>query len=395
MTVENRSNTRIPILHLMNGIDDCSITSMVLQQLKDFGDARYEWHVAGLSGVTVRDPFEQLNARVVDFAAESTGNWSLLRRLKSYVREHQIELVHSHTPRTTVAAGFALGFRRNARLLTTKHLHAHATDRSVNGWIFSLTDRVASYLPDKIVAVSRDVGTSLQSLPGINHEKITVIQNAVDQSSYAMPDSRDACRVEFGINETDIVLGFAGRLTNVKRLDLMLMAFQLISKDFPQCRLLLAGAGEEEVALRELARDLGVDERVIWAGHRHDMPRLYAAMDVYLQSSDNEGLSLSLLQAMIAGRPVIATDVGGTREVVSEETGVLIRPGSAEVLAHAVVGLLNDSEKTQRLVGNARKFVRDEFCVSRQMRKYKEVYDGLLGGAGIKTPVLAQASSGA
>ncbi|MGI9458597.1 MAG: glycosyltransferase family 4 protein [Pirellulales bacterium] len=394
MIVENRSGARIPVLHLMNGIDDCSITSMVLQQIKYFGDSRYEWHVAGLSGVAVRDPFEELGARVVDFSAEATGQREVFRRLKSYLREHPFDLVHSHTPRTTVAAGVALGLRRNAKLLTTKHLHARSADRNANGWMFSLTDRMASYLPDKIVAVSRDVGASLRSLPGMRSEKVTVIQNAVDQGSYARPELRDSCRLEFGINEGEIVLGFAGRLTNVKRLDLMLKAFQIIAKEFPQCRLLLAGAGEEENVLRKLARELGIFERVIWAGHRPDMPSLYAAMDVYLQASDNEGLSLSLLQAMIAGKPVVATDVGGTREVVSEETGVLIRPGSAEVLAEAVLELLSEAERTLQLVDNARCFVRDEFCVSKQMRKYQEVYDGLLGGASLQSPAFVQASSG-
>ncbi len=394
MIVGNRSGARIPVLHLMNGVDDCSITNMVLQQLKCFGDAQYEWHVAGLNGVVVRDPFEQLGVRVIDFSDEAEGHLGLLRRLKSYLRENQISLVHAHTPRTTVAAGVAIGWRRNARLLMTKHSHARAGDRNANGWMFCLADRIASYLPDRIVAVSGDVGASLQSLPGMNSDKIVVVRNAVDHARYAVPEARDACRSEFGINETEIVLGFAGRLTKVKRIDLILQAFRIVAKDFPQCRLLLAGAGEEEVSLRKIACDLGVFERVVWAGHRCDMPRLYAAMDVFLQSSDNEGLSLSLLQAMVAGKPVIATDVGGTREVVNEETGVLIRPGCATVLAEAVIRVLRKPQKTQQLVDHARRLVRDEFCVSKQMRKYQEVYDGLLGGASRQSPAFAQASSG-
>lgn len=369
--------SRRSVLHLMNGVGDSSITSIVVDQFKHFSDSRYDWHIAGLKGVAANEPFSVLGAKVVDFSRGAGGQFGIQRKLRNYVHENGIQLVHSHTPRTTLTAAFALGRRSCVKLLTTKHLHAISQERRAHGWFFWLADRSACYMSDQIIAVSKDVGSKLKSLPWIHDDKITVIQNAVDTALYDQPKEREGCRTEFSIGEHETVLGFAGRLTKQKRLDLMLQAFAQVLSRYDNCRLLLAGEGEEEEALRSLAEQLGIAGKVIWAGHRRDMPRLYAAIDIYVQSSDNEGLSLSLLQAMIARKAVVATNVGGTREVVNEQTGVLIEAGSSEILADAVIRLINQPESTDRMRENGCNLVKNEFGVGQQMVRYQAVYGQL------------------
>ena len=369
---------RVSVLHLLNAVVDSSITSIVTDQIKHFDAHGYDWHIGGLNGVDANEPFTQLGAKVIDFSSSARGPLKLCQAVGAYIRDNQIGLVHTHTPRTTVLASMALGLRRPAKLVTTKHLHAVSQERAAWGWLYTLVDRCAIYLPDQIAAVSNDVGQQILALPGVRSERVVVIQNAVDIEAYDVPDQREACRKEFDIPPQATLLGFAGRITKQKRVDLLLEAFTDVLKRYPQARLLIAGDGEEKEQQQAYAGELGLSDRVVWAGHRRDMPRLLAAMDIYVQSSVNEGLSLSLLQAMAARKPVVATDVGGTREVVNERTGMLIPSGSAPPIAGAIIRLLDDPERTSRLVDNARNLVQENFSVPRQMERYKSVYDQLL-----------------
>ena len=368
---------RVSVLHLLNAVVDSSITSIVTDQIKHFDAQGYDWHIGGLNGVGESEPFTQLGAKVIDFSSSARGPLQLSKAVSAYIRDNQIGIVHTHTPRTTVVASMALGFRRPAKLVTTKHLHAVSKERAAWGWLFTLVDRCAIYLPDQIAAVSNDVGQQILALPGVRSDRVAVIQNAVDIEAYDVPDRCEACRGEFAVPPHATLLGFAGRITKQKRVDLLLEAFAEVLKRYPQSRLLIAGDGEEKDQQQAYARELGLSDRVIWAGHRRDMPRLLAAMDIYVQSSVNEGLSLSLLQAMAARKPVVATDVGGTREVVNERTGILIPSGSAPPIAAAIISLLDHPDRTSRLVENARQLVQANFSVPRQMEKYKSVYEGL------------------
>ncbi len=167
-----------------------------------------------------------------------------------------------------------------------------------------------------------------------------MIRNAIDQQAFQVAGQRDACRSEFQLSPDLIVIGSSGRLEKVKRYDLLLRGFAAFSERFPHSRLMLIGNGSLKTELELLAKELGVADAVIWTGFRSDVPRLLASLDIYVQSSVNEGLSLSILEAMAAGKPVIITDVGGARELVENgRTGILIAPGSAEEISDAMIRL--------------------------------------------------------
>jgi glycosyltransferase involved in cell wall biosynthesis len=141
----------------------------------------------------------------------------------------------------------------------------------------------------------------------------------------------------------------------------------------------LIGEGQQRPELEALANQLGITHAVIWTGFRKDVRRLLAAMDIFIQSSGNEGLSLGLLEAMAAGKPVIATDVGGTSEVVLDgETGILIPPHSSSAIGAALVDLLDNPEKRSALADAGRAFVVREFDVERMMNSYGRLYQSLL-----------------
>jgi glycosyltransferase involved in cell wall biosynthesis len=178
-----------------------------------------------------------------------------------------------------------------------------------------------------------------------------------------------------GLSTENIAVGFACRLEKVKRIDLLLYAHKQVLSKYPQTRLVIVGEGSKQRDWQLLSDQLGISNAVIWTGFRTDMPGILAALDIYVVPSVNEGLSLSVLEAMAAGKPVIATDVGGTSEVIIDNvSGILIPPGSYQALTNAITDLLNQPDKRVRLAQAGQNLVIEDFNVQRMINAYFELY---------------------
>lgn len=371
--------TQIPILHLWNVAGESSIGRIVRHLVAHLGGQDYRWHIGGVGGLwgNLPEEFVRLGARVVDFSDRQNGSRYLARRIREYVLAHEVRIVHTHTPRTRLATAMALVAAPQAAHLATEHLLYAPRDRRW-GLIYSLLDRLTLYPTDHIVAVSQRMQRQLVAQPGLSASKVTAIQNAIDCDSYFAPEQRSPCRSELGLNPASQVIGYAGRIDRVKRLDLLLEGFAEVVAQNPQARLVIIGEGGQRPTLEALAAGLGISHAVIWTGFRQDIPRLLAAMDLYVQPSVNEGLSLSILEAMAAGKPVIATDVGGAQEVLTHQrTGILIPPGSSSALRTAITDLLDHPEKRSTLAQAARSHVAQEFGVQRMVDAYRQLYEVL------------------
>jgi glycosyltransferase involved in cell wall biosynthesis len=173
------------------------------------------------------------------------------------------------------------------------------------------------------------------------------------------------------------VVGAVGRLTQVKNHALLLRAAaRLLSGED---RLLLVGDGPEAGPLRALADELGLGERTVFAGERHDVPALLAAFDVFVMSSSTEGLPLSILEAMAAALPVVATAVGGVPGVVDDgETGVLVPSGCVDSLAAQLAGLRDDRVRAESMGRRGRALALGRYSAETMTARYMDLYDALL-----------------
>ena len=170
-----------------------------------------------------------------------------------------------------------------------------------------------------------------------------------------------------------------GRMEKLKRQDLLIQAFRPIKTTMPEARLLLVGDGPEREALAQLSRRLGLCEHVHFAGYRSDRERCLAAMDVFTLSSDSEGTPLALLEAWAARLPVVATAVGGLRELIEHGlTGLLVPPGDSERLARALQRLLADEALRQTLAAAGNAAVCSRFTLSAMAHKYANEYHEIL-----------------
>ena len=366
------------ILHVVNSFYDSSITRIVRNLVRYLGQQDFTWHVGGLHGMgDMQDEFRRLGAKVVVFAGSESDSALTKRNIRAYVEENRIDIVHTHTPRTLLMTRLALGRKPRQLHVATKHILNSIGDRRW-GTFFSLLDRLLLYSPDHLVAVSGKVFRGITACPGISSKQVSLIRNAVDSTHCHVPEQRDSCRAEFSLTPEQILIGTSGRLEKVKRYDLLLQGFSVVNASFPQTRLMIAGDGTLRNELEKYADELGIAHAVIWTGFRKDVPRLLAAMDMYIMSSVNEGLSLSILEAMAAGKPVIITDVGGARELVENgTTGLLIPPGSADVIAEKILELLANPAKMSDLAQAGRDYVLLEFGIQRMMQSYGNLYQAL------------------
>jgi glycosyltransferase involved in cell wall biosynthesis len=215
---------------------------------------------------------------------------------------------------------------------------------------------------------------------GFGAENVAVIYNGIDPGPLPDAQGRIAARKQLGVPADSLVIGTIGRLDPVKDLATLLRALAQCSQEV-QALLVIIGDGPERPALEALARELSVDSRVQFLGHRDDARQWLPACDVYVNSSVSEGVSLTILEAMAAGLPVIATRVGGTPEVVTGECGLLVPARDAGALARALSELHRDLPRRASFGRAARSRVETHFTLDRMVREYADVYRSLTAGA--------------
>jgi glycosyltransferase involved in cell wall biosynthesis len=237
-------------------------------------------------------------------------------------------------------------------------------------------------LADRIVAVSDAVRASYAALAGFPAERTVVIHPGIDMRAAASaPGDRDRLRRELGVSATAPVLLNVGRLHPVKGQRGLVPAMRAIRRRHPDAVLLVAGDGElREVLTRDIAT-AGLDGAVRLLGTRSDVDALLAASDVLVLASESEAAPLPLFEAMRAGRPIVATDVGGVREIVEDGVnGYVVPRGDPEALAAGVLRVLGDPGGARRLGDAGRRLGAERFDIRESVRRIEAIYRALLSG---------------
>jgi glycosyltransferase involved in cell wall biosynthesis len=206
-------------------------------------------------------------------------------------------------------------------------------------------------------------------------DKIAVIPNGLDPGSARSDLSVNEAKRRLNIPEDCLVVGSAGRLEPVKRLDIFLAAAEGIATRIQKSRFVILGDGREGQRLRQIALEKGLVNRVLFLGHRNDAQDVLRAFDVFILCSDHEGIPMILLEALQLGVPVVARRVGGIPEVLRNGmSGILVDSGEPQALADACLRLLQDGELRKRLAqaGSAR--VAEDFSATRTAANVADLY---------------------
>ena len=306
------------------------------------------------------------------------GAWSAFRRL--LLQDHA-SVFHAHLS-WPLACRLGIAAARLARIpciAATAHLYVPVHEVR---WHL-MKQHIQQQAIDRYIAVSRDLAIRLHSDLGVPFAKLRVVQNGVLVPK-RVPNA-DFCLRASLMREGEgrpLVLTVA-RLHEQKGHEHLIRAAVLV----PGAFFVIAGDGPERERLESLVRESGIEERVRFLGQRSDVGALLAASDLVVLPSLYEGLPLSVLEAMAAGKPVIATSVGGVGEAIRDgESGLLVRPADPSALAAAIQGLLSDPIRAQRLGNAGRETVREQFSVDAMVRGVESVYEEVLTAKGRQHP---------
>ena len=296
---------------------------------------------------------------------------SLARRIARLIRAHGVEVVHCHHYSPFVY-GLLAAKLTNVGVVFTEHGRLSDAKPSTKR---AVVNPLLSLLGGRICSVSADLKQHMVD-EGFPARRIQVVYNGIEPGRRADASQRAAARQALGVPQDAFIVGTVGRLDPVKNLALMLEAHAVLLAKHPSARAVIVGDGEERRGLEARAASLGITHAVHFAGYRQDVRALMPAFDVYLNCSTFEGVSLTILEAMAAGLPVIATRVGGNPEVVIDhETGFLVAAG-ARPIADAMSQLLVDAAR-RRVMGDAGRWrVLHHFSITRMVNEYASAYLG-------------------
>jgi glycosyltransferase involved in cell wall biosynthesis len=307
------------------------------------------------------------------------GRWdfSVVGKIRGLIAKHGVDVIHPHGYKADLYALAAASGKR-AALLATSH---NWPSKKLSMRAYAVIDRLALRKFDKVIVVS-DLVAEILRQSGVAKEKVELIPNGVDLDRFrnAVPKLRS----ELNLGNSPVV-GFVGRLVTDKGGALLIQAAKEVLAVHPTAKFVLVGEGSARQEWKALAAELGIGNRVTFAGARDDMPEVYASLDVAVLPSLVEALPMCLLEAMAAGKPVIATRVGAVPNVViDEQTGLLLEPGDVNALAAAIAKLLSDRELANRLAENGREHVARNYSARAMASAYIEKYAEVLASRGLR-----------
>lgn len=277
--------------------------------------------------------------------------------LRRTMRERRPDILHTHTGKAGLLGRLAaVSLRRRPCVVHTYHGHVlEGYFGPLVGRGYRLAEKLLALSSDVLIAVSEPTADDLVRLGVAPREKFRVIRLGLDLDELAQTALSCSlhARRELALPEGELVLLSIGRLIPIKRLDVAIRGLAGARRRGVAARLVIAGDGPSRPGLEQLVKELGLHEAVTFLGFRADVGRLFAAADVALLTSDNEGTPVALIEASAAGRPSIATAVGGVPDVLRCGAERLVAPGDHEAIAQAITELVQVGPEARRAMGEA------------------------------------------
>lgn len=299
-------------------------------------------------------------------------------RLYRLIKKIRPDVIHA-----LLWAGNLFG-RVIGRMLTIPVVSAIHNNIDQDGMFRNLIDRLTATFAQKIVVVSDEAAHTLQLRNRwIPAERIQVINNGVNADEVRARGMQfQKSRYDLGLADEHFVIGSVGRFERIKRYDLLLESFALVNNHYPLTRLVLIGVGSQEYYLRKKAEELGIDQNVVFV-IGENAQYYYSIFDCFVQSSDREGISIALLEAMSFGLPCIVTNISKQHSVLTSGIdGIVVSAGNMRGLADAITQVIVDEVKRVSLGYNAQQTVRDRFSLDTMITAYRRVFTAALSAKG-------------
>lgn len=315
-----------------------------------------------------------LNVRML--RCEGRADLRAIREIREYIRTEDIDVIHTHGYKADLY-GYLAARTESRPIVATCHNWVGGT--AALG-IYNRLDRMALRNFSGVAAVSDAVAAQLLEA-GIEKTRIHTIANGIDVDRFV---GAEPARFGMAPDPSARTIGIVARLDWQKGFEYLLEAFSGLTSAHPDAQLVIIGEGPDQPAIAAMVDRLQLTSKVVFAGGRGDMPNVYAACDIFVLPSLNEGLPMTVLEAMAASRPVIATNVGAIPTVVRHgETGWLVEPRDVAGLRKALDLLLRDPALRGRLASKGHDWVRRNFTSDGMAMNYLRMYESVLAGKSV------------
>ena len=366
------------VINLNKGLNPQKFESLLVCGTENAGEQSLMDFVfsQGIKPVVISEMVAEASLKPCDVKA--------LYKLYWMIRRERPDIVHTHTAKAGFLGRLAARLAKVPVIIHTYHghiLHGYYGPLKTN--LLRRMEKALAHITDCIIAVSAEVKRELVAYGVSSPERIIVIPLGLELEPFLnCAARRGELRRELGIDDGALLVGIVGRIVPIKNHRLFLDASLMAANQNPQVRFVIVGDGPIRSEMQRYAYELGIADRVIFAGWRRDLQRIYADLDVLVVSSINEGTPVSAIEAMAAGCPVVATCVGGLPDLITEgKTGLLVPSEDAKALATAIDSLLKNPRARRQMGQIARGIVRERFAAQRLISDMERLYQELVGKA--------------
>jgi glycosyltransferase involved in cell wall biosynthesis len=367
---EGEPMDRLRVLFVIDELDIGGTEQQIRELARHIDRARFEPIVCCFRHGAKAREIEELGVRVIHEPKHLKADPGLVVRLARRMRQERIDLVQTYLWTANTWARLA------ARMAGVRFVVA--SERNVDIWEERYKRVIGRWLArstDRIIANSEAVRRYLLDRGGLAPDKVVTVYNGVNFDRFHVPCDPALRRAELGLPGDAVLAGVVARVEPAKDHATLLRALALISRRVPRLHLVIVGGGGEVARLQSSAIELGIADKVRFTGPRTDAAEWLQSLDISVLSSVKEGLSNTVLESMAAGRPMVATDVGGNAEVIVEgETGFLVPPRDPAALGEALARLAQSPEAMARFGRAGRKRVHAMFSVSRMVARTEALY---------------------
>jgi glycosyltransferase involved in cell wall biosynthesis len=295
-------------------------------------------------------------------------------RLYRLIRHLKPKIIHTHLYESGIWGRLVGIFTHTPVILTTEHSLPFPKRR------YLLLERITNHFTDKMIAVSEEIRQKCIHKQGVPPDKVITIPTAVDIAHFQGVKTRNHLRNELGMRDSSPLIGTIARLVRPKRLDYLLEAARLVCNKVPKARFVIIGDGPLREELNNQAEELGlIPGCVSFLGSRFDIPEILSSLDIFILSSELEGLPVALLEAMASTRPVIATRVGGIPQVIQDGyNGILVSPHDPTGLANAIFAVIEDNTLSRSMAIEGFRTIESRYSINAVGQQIVSLYDSML-----------------
>jgi len=308
-------------------------------------------------------------------------DWDAFWKIYGFIKREKPHIVHTHTAKAGALGRLAAKLAGVPIIVHTFHGHTfygYFSDREASKYL--MIERFLSSFTTKVITVSGRGKEDLIKYRVAEPGRVVNIPLGLELEKFLESEKyKGEFRRSLGIGAGELLAGIVARLVPIKGHKYFLEAAKKTLEKMPGVKFVIVGDGELRKELEEYASKLGISGNIVWAGFRSDLERVYADMDVVVLSSLNEGLPVAIIESMTAAKPVVATDVGGVRELVADgETGFVVPAKDPEALAKGVCAVLSDANKMKEMGRKARERAYPRYSIRRLISDIENLYEELI-----------------